>query len=67
MLPKEFKPKYEYDLIRLGGNFDGGYLVERNSIQNSKSLITLGLGYEWRFEKEYIIYIKNLLIATIIL
>ena len=53
MLPKEFKPKYEYDLIRLGGNFDGGYLVERNSIQNSKSLITLGLGYEWRFEKEY--------------
>ena len=30
-----------YDLIRLGGNFDGGYLVE-NSIQNSKSLITLG-------------------------
>ena len=22
MLPKEFKPKYEYDLIRLGGNFD---------------------------------------------
>ena len=29
MLPKEFKPKYEYDLIRLGGNFDGGYLVER--------------------------------------
>ncbi len=53
MLPIIFKPKHEYDLVRLGGEFDGGYLVERNSIEKSQSLITLGLGYEWRFEKEY--------------
>ncbi len=53
MLPLVFKPKHEYDLIRLGGNFDGGYLVEKSSIEKSQSLITLGLGYEWRFEKEY--------------
>ena len=30
MLPKQFKPKHEYDLIRIGGNNDGGYIVERN-------------------------------------
>ena len=53
MLPIIFKPKHEFDLLRLGGDFDGGYLVERNSIEKSQSLITLGLGYEWRFEKEY--------------
>ena len=53
MLPLDLKPKHEYDLIRLGGDFDGGYLVERNSIDKSKSLITLGLGYEWTFEKDY--------------
>ena len=53
MLPLNLKPKHEFDLIRLGGEYDGGYLVERNSIKESKSLITLGLGYEWRFEKEY--------------
>ena len=28
-------------------------MVERESINNSKSLITLGLGYDWTFEKDY--------------
>ena len=53
MLPKEFKPENEYDLIRLGQDNDGGYLVEKKSINNSKSLITLGLGFDWTFEKDY--------------
>ena len=63
MLPKQFKPKHEYDLIRIGGNNDGGYIVEKNSIKNSKSLLTLGLGYEWRFEKEYYTLFKNPIIC----
>jgi len=50
MLPNEFKPENEYDLIRLGQDNDGGYLVEKKSINNSKSLITLGLGYDCTFE-----------------
>jgi len=53
MLTNIFKPKHEYDLIRLGGNYDGGYLVEKSSMEKSKSLVTLGLGYEWTFEKDY--------------
>lgn len=53
MLPKFLKPKQEYDLIRLGQDNDGGYLVEKQSIINSNCLITLGLGYDWSFEKEY--------------
>jgi len=53
MLSKIFKPEHAYDLVRLGGDYDGGYLVEKNSIENSESLITLGLGYEWTFEKDY--------------
>lgn len=53
MLPNYFKPKKEYDLIRLGQNYDGGYLVEKQSILNSNTLITLGLGYDWSFEKDY--------------
>ena len=35
MLPKNFKPKKNYDLIRLGKNNDGGYLVEKNSIKKT--------------------------------
>jgi len=53
MLPIEFKPKNEYELIRLGQDNDGGYLVDKKSIEDSKSLITLGLGYDWTFEKNY--------------
>ena len=34
-------------------------LVEKNSIENSKSLITLGLGYEWTFEKDYYEFYKR--------
>ena len=53
MLPIEFKPKHEYELIRLGQDNDGGYLVDKKSIEDSKSLITLGLGFDWTFEKNY--------------
>ena len=53
MLPIIFKPKYEYNLIRLGKNNDGGYLVEKESINNSRSLVSLGLGHDWSFEKDY--------------
>ncbi|MDC0200637.1 FkbM family methyltransferase [Candidatus Pelagibacter sp.] len=53
MLPKIFKPKYEYKLIRYGKDNDGGYLVEENSIFQSNSLISLGLGHDWSFEKDY--------------
>ena len=53
MLPIEFKPKNEYELIRLGQDNDGGYLVDNKSIEDSKCLITLGLGFDWTFEKNY--------------
>lgn len=53
MLPIEFKPQNEYELIRLGQDNDGGYLVDKKSIEESKSLITLGLGFDWTFEKNY--------------
>ena len=35
MLPKELKPKHLYNLLRLGRNNDGGYLVEKNSLEVS--------------------------------
>ena len=53
MIPRYLKPKKEYDLIRLGQDNDGGYLVEKESITKSKALVTLGLGYDWSFEKDF--------------
>ena len=54
MIPKDFKPKFQYDLIRLGKNNDGGYLVEKNSIIDSDKLISAGISWDFSFEKDYI-------------
>ena len=53
MLPKKFKPNNEYELVRIGSDNDGGYLVEKNSLLASKYLISFGLGLNWSFEKEF--------------
>lgn len=54
MLPLNFKPKKNYNLIRLGSNNDGGYLLDPNSVTKTKTLIALGLGTDWNFEKSFI-------------
>jgi FkbM family methyltransferase len=53
MLPKEFNPKFLFDLLRIGRNNDGGYLVEKNSIKNSKTLISFGISNDWSFEASF--------------
>ena len=52
--PASFMPKRTYDLIRLGGGADGGYLVERRSVETAGSLISLGICDDWRFEAEFL-------------
>ena len=54
LLPKILKPKFSYDLIRLGTNYDGGYLVEKSSILNSDFLLSFGISTNWDFEKDFI-------------
>ena len=56
MLPKQFKPNHLYDLIRLGRNNDGGYLVGKNSVLNANALISFGVHDDCSFEKDF----KNL-------
>ena len=58
MLPKIFKPLNEYDLIRLGKDNDGGYLVEKESLAEAKSLISFGIAFDWSFEKHFLWYPK---------
>jgi hypothetical protein len=53
MLLKELKPKHLYDLLRIGRNNDGGYLVEKDSFKASKALISFGLSFDWSFEKDF--------------
>jgi hypothetical protein len=53
MLPKDFRPKKIYQLVRLGKNNDGGYLVGLNSIIESRSLISFGIKDDWSFEEDF--------------
>ena len=53
--PNDLKPKGSFDLIRIGNDNDGGYLVDKNSVLKSKSLIAMGISTDWSFEKHSLI------------
>ncbi len=42
------------DLIRLGREADGGYVVDKNVVQKTDYLVSFGLGSDWSFELDYI-------------
>jgi len=56
MFPKEFKPIFieNNELVRLGSDCDGGYVVPRNTILSSELLISLGISDNWDFEKDFV-------------
>tara|TARA_A100001011_G_scaffold228678_1_gene236820 strand:+ start:3596 stop:4342 length:747 start_codon:yes stop_codon:yes gene_type:complete len=58
MLPSIFKPQFNYKLLRIGSRYDGGYLVESNSLSNSECLISFGISTNWDFERDFLNYNK---------
>ena len=53
-LPKIFQPFACEDLIRLGKDNDGGYLVNKEDVMSSKRLISFGIGQDISFETDFI-------------
>lgn len=53
-LPKIFQPFACEDLIRLGKDNDGGYLVNKEDVMSSKRLISFGIGQDTSFETNFI-------------
>lgn len=52
-LPNFLLYKSASDLIRVGKDNDGGYLVSKSDIENSNSLISLGISDDWSFEENF--------------
>ena len=52
-LPKFLCPLYETDLIRIGMDHDGGYLIPKQSLSQTKLLYSFGLGDNWSFEEMF--------------
>lgn len=48
-----FHPINCSDLIRLGKDFDGGYLVCRRDIEKSDAFIGMGVSDDWSFESDF--------------
>ena len=53
MLSIKLKPFLTKSLIRLGHNNDGGYIINNEILDKSKTLLTFGLSDEFSFEKDY--------------
>ena len=53
-LPKILQPFACSDLVRLGKNNDGGYLINSQDINKTQWMVTFGLGDDWSFEKDFI-------------
>ena len=52
-MPAEFQP-VPADLVRLGSDHDGGYVVARRAIEASTHLLSFGLETNWSFETDYL-------------
>ena len=53
MLPNKFRPYKCKNLVRLGNNFDGGYIVNLDSICQTDYLISIGISDDWSFENDF--------------
>ena len=48
------KPAGAFDLVRLGRDHDGGYLVDRRDVLDSTALVSLGINDDWSFEDDFL-------------
>lgn len=54
-LPRSFSFKSSVDLIRIGRDYDGGYLVSQSDVEKSDLLIGLGIYDDWSFEEDFLL------------
>jgi hypothetical protein len=64
ILPNFLEPCYTDDLMRVGKDNDGGYLVSLEDITKSDLLISIGISFDWSFEKRFKAINKEIIIFT---
>lgn len=53
-LPNSFEPRECPDLVRLGRDNDGGYLVSQSDVEGSDFLLSMGVNHDWSFEVDFV-------------
>ena len=54
VLPAFFRPWSSASLIRLGQDYDGGYLIDERDVAASTALLSFGLNDDWSFERDFL-------------
>ncbi|MDR2814212.1 MAG: hypothetical protein LBB79_06110 [Prevotellaceae bacterium] len=49
----KLQPVYVDDLIRIGRNADGGYVLSEQQIEKTEFLLSFGISNEWSFERDF--------------
>ena len=52
-IPEFLRPFDCPNLIRLGRNYDGGYIVNKHDVTKAKCLLSFGISHDWSFEREF--------------
>ena len=50
---ERLKPIHVTDLIRVGRDNDGGYVIPKSILLKSESLLSYGINKDWSFEKDF--------------
>lgn len=53
ILPSYLEPLPAVDLVRLGREFDGGYVVSQSDVLRTHQLLSFGLSDDWSFEASF--------------
>lgn len=53
-LPSFFLFQQAIDLVRIGRDYDGGYLISQSDIEKTDFLIGLGINDDWSFESDFV-------------
>jgi hypothetical protein len=48
-----FHPIQMDNLIRLGRDWDGGYVVSKDQIEKTETLLSFGINDDWSFEIDF--------------
>jgi len=51
---ESLRPRFLNDLIRVGADCDGGYVLNERSIRHSKYLLSFGVNEDWSFEQDFL-------------
>ena len=54
VFPNYLKPFNCDEIIRVGKDNDGGYLIDKRSMECSEILLSFGIDHDWSFEKEFL-------------